>query len=234
MIQRTVVLATEMGEDRRWSAQLSFGDEEIWFAGNMDGRASEGGDSSTFTYSLNSLDMNMTSGDNSIVGDGTSAIVGNEIGDHGEHLSENESPKKGGVMSVVEGVYALNSPFASPFVSDSDVPSWKNWICRFREIDKILIMMTPLAGQREELMVRFQVEELDHFDLYRSYLKINCKEGTFRCDEDSRTIVFGDEMFLVAIHIARASFHRDGIVLGMFDLELLKLLFGQFIFMDKG
>ena len=48
------------------------------------------------------------------------------------------------------------------------------------------------------------------------------------------TFVFGDEMFLVAIQIMRASYHRDGVVMGLFDSEFCKVLFEQFIFEDKG
>ena len=191
----------------------SFGDDDddAEFANEVGARDMHHSETSTFSLnSLNSSEMNL------------------------DNFIENELQDGDGVMSVGDGNNAHGSPFAAPYASKKDLTSMKYWSCGFREINRILIMMTPLADQRQELFVRFQVQELTHFDLYCSYLIINCKEGTFRCEEDSMTFVFGDEMFLVAIQIMRAFYHRDGVVMGVFDSEFCKVLFERFIFEDKG
>ena len=116
-------------------------DDDVKFANEDGARDMRHSETLTFSLnsSLNSSEMNL---DNFI--------------EHGGDEFVNELQDGDGVMSVDDGNNAHRSPFASPYASVKDLISMKYWSCGFREINRILIMMTPLADQRQELLVRFQ------------------------------------------------------------------------------
>ena len=104
---------------------------------------------------------------------------------------------------------------------------------RFKEIKNLLIMLPPKTnlgfGARR---IGFHVANQREFDLYRSYLTIRCG-NTFDIDDDSRTIFFGDEMFLVGMQIAHCAYlHLNGYPCVCGE-EFIKFLFEKFIFVDK-
>lgn len=104
---------------------------------------------------------------------------------------------------------------------------------RFKEIKNLLIMLptkTNLGlGARK---VGFHVANHREFDLYRSYLTIHCG-NTYELDDNSRTIYFGDEMFLVALQIARCAYaHANGLEC-LCGEELIKFMFDKCVFCDK-
>ena len=105
---------------------------------------------------------------------------------------------------------------------------------RFKEINNMLIMLPPKTnlgwGARR---VGFHVANQRDFDLYRSYLTIRCG-NTFDIDDNSRTIYFGDEMFLVGMQIARFAYlHVNGYPCLCCE-EFIEYMFEKFIFVDKG
>ena len=119
----------------------------------------------------------------------------------------------------------------SPFASMVDMATIAKG--RFKEIMNLLIMLptkTNLGlGARR---VGFHVANHREFELYRSYLTIHCG-NTYELDDDSRTIFFGDEMFLVALQIARCAYvHVNGrpCVCGE---ELIKFMFDKCVFRDR-
>ena len=119
-----------------------------------------------------------------------------------------------------------------PLVSVSDMAMVAKG--RFKEIKNLLIMLPPKTnigfGERR---VGFHVRNQREFDLYRSYLTIHCG-NTFDIDDDSRTIFFGDEMFLVGMQIARCAYaHVNGHPCLNCE-EFIEFMFEKFVFVDKG
>ncbi len=105
---------------------------------------------------------------------------------------------------------------------------------RFKEIKNLLIMLPPKTNLGwEARRVGFHVANQREFDLYRSYLTIHCG-NTFDIDDKSRTIFFGDEMFLVGMQIARCAYlHVNGHPCLCCE-EFIEFMFEKFIFVDKG
>ena len=105
---------------------------------------------------------------------------------------------------------------------------------RFKEIKNLLIMLPPKTNLGwEARRVGFHVANQREFDLYRSYLTIHCG-NTFDIDDNSRTIFFGDEMFLVGMQIARCAYlHVNGHPCQCCE-EFIEFMFEKFIFVDKG
>ena len=105
---------------------------------------------------------------------------------------------------------------------------------RFKEIKNLLIMLPPKTNLGwEARRVGFHVANQREFDLYRSYLTIHCG-NTFDIDDNSRTIFFGDEMFLVGMQIARCAYlHVNGHPCLCCE-EFIEFMFEKFIFVDKG
>ena len=160
-------------------------------------------------------------------GDSMMNYAGNMEGSGGTNdAMEDESPNQ---VGGYQGDSALEN--GSPYGSVVDFATITKG--RFKEIKNLLIMLptkTNLGfGARK---VGFHVSNQRQFELYRSYLTIHCG-NTYELDDDSRTIFFGDEMFLVALQIARCAYvHVNGrpCVCGE---ELIKFMFDKCVFRDR-